>query len=90
MTLPALLFGILLAALYGSAFHFWKAENISRLVLYLILSEVGFWTGHLISSGLDWHFASIGPLNAGLGTIGSVLFLFVGRWLSQVEVSRKK
>ena len=89
MTLPALIFGLLLAALYGAAFHFWKADSLPRLALYIGLSETGFWAGHIASALLGWHFAAIGPLNAGLATLGSVLFLFGGRWLSQVEVSRQ-
>jgi hypothetical protein len=89
MTLPALIFGIILAALYGSAFHFWKADGLPRLALYIGISELGFWVGHLLAALLKWHFIAVGPLNAGMATLGSVLFLFVGRWLSQVEVSQK-
>jgi ABC-type Na+ efflux pump permease subunit len=89
MTLPALVFGVLLAALYAAIFHFWKADSLKRLLLYLLLSEVGFWGGHTLASVLNWVFASVGPLHAGLATLGSALFLFVGRWLSQVEIERK-
>jgi hypothetical protein len=90
MTFPALLFGVILSALLAAAFHFWKAEPIKKLILYLLLSEAGFWVGHFIGAYLHWSFAAIGPLNAGMGILGSALFLFVGRWLSQVEVSQKK
>jgi len=38
---------------------------------------------------LDWTFAAIGPVNAGMGTLGSAIFLFVGEWLGRVEVVRK-
>ncbi len=87
MTLPALLFGILLAALYGSVFHAWKGDALKRLPLYLLLAEIGFWGGHVLAAVLRWNFAAIGPLNAGLGTLVCFLTLFLGRWLSQVEIS---
>ena len=89
MTLPAFLFGLLLATLYGAAFHFWKGDDIKRLFLYLILSWLGFFCGHLLGGAIGWRFAAVGPLNAGMATLGSLVFLFVGRWLSQVQVGRQ-
>ncbi len=90
MTVPALIFGILLAALYGAAFHFWRAETLKKLLLFILFAEIGFWAGHFLATSLGWNFVQIGPLNAGLGTLGSVLFLFVGDWLSQVEINPRK
>jgi hypothetical protein len=89
MTFPAFLFGLILAALYGAAFHFWRAESLKKMLLYLLLAEMGFWTGHFLGTTLGWKFALIGPLNAGMGTLGAALFLFVGSWLSQVEIKQK-
>ena len=89
MTLPALLFGIVLSSAYGAAFHFWKDGSLRKLVLYIVLAWLGFWIGHLLGWALGWTFAAIGPLNAGTATLGSAIFLFVGEWLSRVEVSRR-
>lgn len=89
MTLPALLFGILLSSAYGTAFHFWKGGRLSRLLLYLVLAWLGFWSGHFLGGALGWLFFEIGPLNAGMGTLGALLFLFVGDWLSRVEISQQ-
>ncbi|MDX1438088.1 MAG: hypothetical protein R3335_14850 [Anaerolineales bacterium] len=88
MTLPAFLVGILISSLYGAAFHLWRNGGLRRLLLYLVLSWTGFWAGQLLATFLGWQFASYGPLNLGLATIGSVLFLFVGHWLSLIEVDR--
>jgi hypothetical protein len=89
MTFPALLFGLILAALYAAAFHFWRGDSLKRLLLYLLLSEAGFWAGHFLGAVLGWSFAAVGPLNAGMATLGSLVFLFVGRWLSLVEINKK-
>lgn len=89
MTLPALIFGILLSSAYGTAFHFWKGGDLKKLALFVILAWLGFWIGHAVGAGIDWTFAAIGPVNAGMGTLGSAIFLFVGEWLGRVEVIRK-
>lgn len=89
MTLPALVFGILLSSAYGTAFHFWKGGSLKKLAFFVLLAWLGFWIGHAVGAALDWTFAAIGPLNAGMGTLGSAIFLFVGEWLGRVEVVRK-
>jgi hypothetical protein len=88
MTIPAALFGIVLSTVYGAVFHFWKGGSLKRLLLYIILSWLGFLAGHLVGGLLDWNFAAVGPINVGMATIGSLIFLFAGNWLSQVEISR--
>jgi len=89
MTLPAILFGIVLSTAYGTAFHFWKDGGLSKLFLYIILAWLGFWIGHFIGDKIGWNFAAVGPINTGLATLGSALFLFVGDWLGHIEVTRK-
>lgn len=89
MTLPAFLFGVVLASVYGVAFHFWKGGRLSKLLLFLVLAWAGFWVGHFVGGLLGWRFAAIGPLNGGMATAGSAVFLFVGEWLSRVETERK-
>jgi hypothetical protein len=88
MTLPALLFGILLSSAYGAAFHFWKGGSLRRLLLYVILAWIGFWMGHLLGAALGWSFAAVGPINAGMATLVSAIFLFGGEWLSRVEITQ--
>jgi uncharacterized membrane protein YeaQ/YmgE (transglycosylase-associated protein family) len=89
MTLPAFIFGVLISTFYGAAFHFWKGGGLGRLLLYLILGWAGFWTGHLVAGYLNWSFDSLGALHFGSATVGAVIFLAVGYWLSLVEVERK-
>ena len=89
MTLPALLFGIVLSSIYGTAFHFWKGGNMKKLLFFLVLAWGGFWAGHTAGWLLGWDFASVGPLNTGMATLGSAIFLFVGEWLGRVEIVRK-
>ena len=89
MTFPSIIFGTVLACLLGALFHLWKGGKLFRLVLYILLSVAGFWTGHVVGNYLGWRFAEVGALNAGMAALGSAVFLFVGHWLSLVEVRRK-
>jgi hypothetical protein len=89
MTFPAILFGIFLSTAYGAAFHFWKGGSLNKLLLYVILAWLGFWIGHIVGGLIGWNFAAVGPINAGLATVGSAIFLLVGEWLGRVEVIRK-
>ena len=89
MSTPVLLLGMIVSTLYGAAFHLWRGGKAGRLLLYLVLSWVGFWAGHLIASLLGWTFDALGQLHLGTATLGSLLFLFVGYWLSLVEVERR-
>ncbi|MDD2523023.1 MAG: hypothetical protein PHW11_09445 [Anaerolineaceae bacterium] len=93
MNISSYLFGFILATLLGALFHLWRDGGILRLVLYLVLSWVGFLIGHLASGTLGFTFMSVGPVNLAGGIIGSVTFLFLGNWITQVQpelVARKE
>ena len=89
MTLPALLFGLILSAAFGAAFHFWKGGSLAKLILYIILASLGFWIGNYVGGLLKWSFAAIGPINIGMATLGSAILLFIGEWLSRVDITRE-
>lgn len=86
MTLPAYLLGLLYALLIGALFHVWRDGGAGRLVFYLVLSVAGAAAGQWLGGWQNWFFFAVGPLDLGLVTIGSVLFLGVGYWLSLVEI----
>ena len=89
MTLPAILFGVLISTLYGALFHLWRGGSVGRLIFYLFLAWAGFWSGQLLAIRLGWTFLSVGSLHLGLATLLSGVFLFAGYWLSLVQVQRK-
>jgi len=57
------------------------------LILYFVLSTFGFIAGHLIGLWRGWIFIPLGSLNFGLSSVGSILVLMFGDWLSHVEAS---
>ncbi len=88
MTLPAVLFGLMIALLIGALFHIWRGGGGGRLLFYLGLSVGGFFAGHYLGSWRNWILFPVGPLDLGLGIIGSLVFLMAGYWLSLVEIRR--
>lgn len=86
MTLPTLLFALLIALFYGAFYHLIRGGNFWRLILYFGLSIFGFALGHLLGIWRGWTFIPLGSLNFGLSSLGSFMVLILGDWLSRVEV----
>jgi len=89
MTLPALLFAFLLALLYGAVYHLIRNGGFWRLILYFILSVIGFTLGHFLGLWRGWVFIPVGSLNLGMSSLGSLILLIFGDWLSRIESSRE-
>lgn len=85
MTLPAYLLGFLISTLYGAIFHLLRGGNFGRLLLYIILGWLGFWSGQIAANLLAWEFLGFGPLHLGMATISSIIFLAGGYWLSLID-----
>jgi hypothetical protein len=85
MTIPTLLFALLIALLYGALYHLLRGGGFWRFLLYLGLSVLGFVAGHLIGLWRGWIFLPLGSLNLGLSSAGSILILAIGDWLSRIE-----
>ena len=85
MTLPALLFGALIASIYGAVYHLIRDGRPGRLLLYLVFSWIGFAAGHLLAAWRGWLFLPVGPINFGLATLGSLLLLVAGDVATRVS-----
>ena len=90
MTFPALLFGLLAASLYASLFHLARGGGAWRLLLYLPLSWAGFMGGHWLGEWLNWRFLPLGTINMGAATLGSLILLGLGDWLSRMNTGAKR
>jgi hypothetical protein len=89
MTIPTLLFALLIALLYGALFHLIRGGGIGRLFLYLGLGVLGFAMGQFFGAWRGWILMPLGSLDLGMASIGSILVLFIGDWLSRIETGRK-
>lgn len=89
MTPQAFLLGFLVSTLIGALFHVWRGGKWGRLLLYLGLSWLGFWSGHLLAEEFGWSFAAVGPLKLGTAVLVSIAVLGIGYWLSLIKVDKK-
>lgn len=88
MTLPALLVAILIALLYGALYHLIRGGGFWWLVWYLLLSLLGFALGSLLGAWRGWVFLPLGSLNLGMCSLGSLIFLVVGDWVTRWGLAR--
>ena len=85
MTLPSLLFALIIASFYGTLYHFIRNGGFWRLVFCIGMSVIGFGVGHLIGLWRGWFLIPLGSINLGLSSLGSLIFLVGGDWLSRIE-----
>lgn len=90
MTIPALLFGLILALLAGALYHAVRGGDGLRLLVNSCLSILGFAIGQWGSMAFGWTLFPFGALDIGFGLIGSILLLLLGDWLSRMEPRKKK
>lgn len=89
MTFPAIVFSFFIATMFGSLLHLWRGGGLGRLVLYLILSLVGFFAGHFLAGLMGMTFLDVGTIHLGMGILGSWLTLALGYWLSLVDLQNE-
>jgi hypothetical protein len=82
MTFPTVVLSLIMATVFGAAFHVWRGGDLRRLALYLAASWLGFAVGHLAGAWAGLDLLRIGTLNAATATAGSALALFLTYWLA--------
>jgi hypothetical protein len=86
MTFPSILFALLIALLYGALYHVLRGGGVWRLIFDLILSILGFAAGYFVGFLTGWPIFPLGSMDLGSASIGSLIFLVGGDWLSRIEV----
>ena len=86
MTIPSLIFALLIASLYGALYHLIRGGGLGRLLLFLIFGWTGFAAGHFLGIWRGWLLLPVGELNLGLSTLGSLIFLVGGDWISRIRL----
>jgi len=85
MTLPSILFALLFALLYGALYHLLRGGGFWRLIFDLIMSTLGFAAGYFVGYWFGWLIFPLGNMDLGSASIGSLIFLVGGDWLSRIE-----
>ena len=86
MPLPPILLGVVLGLLYGSVFHLVRGGSFRKLLVFLVLAQLGFWGGLWLGQYMKWSLWPVGVLDAGTGTLGSVALLALSELLSRIKL----
>jgi hypothetical protein len=89
MTLPALLFSLLIALFYGAVYHLIRDGGGWRLLLFCFLSVFGFALGYLVGLWRGWVWLPVGTINLGVCTVGAFVILLLGDWLTRFDAGRQ-
>lgn len=86
MTIPSIIFAFLIASLYGALYHLIRGGGLGRLLLFMIFGWAGFAGGHLLGIWQGWRLIPLGELDLGISTLGSLIFLVGGDWVSSIRI----
>jgi hypothetical protein len=85
MTIPSILFALLIALLYGALYHVVRGGGFWRLIFDIVMSILGFVAGYFVGYWFGWSIFPLGFMDLGSASIGSLIFLVGGDWLSRIE-----
>jgi len=85
MTLPSILFALIIALLYGALYHLLRGGGFWRLIFDLVMSTLGFAAGYFAGYWFGLQIYPLGSMDLGSASIGSLIFLVGGDWLSRIE-----
>ena len=89
MPSPALVFGLLLATLYGAVFHLIFGGNLRRLLLFLVAAWLGFALGQAFALASGVRLLPVGQLNLFSATLGAWLALLATHFLTNFPQQNK-
>ena len=77
-----LVLGFLLATIYGAAFHFFVGGPPRKLLLYVLISWLGFTLGHFVGDLLGIEVLKLGAIHLLAASLGSWLALILSWFLT--------
>jgi hypothetical protein len=78
---PPLILSLIIASAYAAFFNLWQGGSARDLLIYLVACWLGFAIGELAGDFVGLDILMIGQIHVLEGTVGSLLLLFVARWL---------
>ena len=78
---PAIVLSVILAAMYGCAFHLWVGHTLQELVLYMVASGLGFALGQIVGDQVGFEWLILGQVRLLEASGGSLALVLLARWL---------
>lgn len=85
MPSPSIVFGFILATLYGSTFHLFAGGDARRLALFLLGGWLGFSFGQIMGEILGIQIYVIGAIHVFSASVVAFLSLLIVWFLSRRE-----
>jgi uncharacterized membrane protein YeaQ/YmgE (transglycosylase-associated protein family) len=85
MTLSGYLLSFIIATLLGLLFHVIVGGRGWRIILFVFCSWIGFFVGNSLGSVIDFKWLNIGPIHTLAASLGSIVFMLLGRWLGKTQ-----
>lgn len=82
MNTVAIVPGVLIASFLGLLFYFIVSENLKRMILYIITSNIFFFIGQFVSQNSGLQFLRLGSLNLISSLTASAAGLLLIRYLA--------
>jgi hypothetical protein len=79
MLSPTVVVFLGLGTTYALLFHLWSGRKLPHLLLFWLVSMLGFGLGYLISTFWDYHPLKLGGIPVVEASVGSLLLLLVAR-----------
>jgi hypothetical protein len=80
---PTLWLSIMLSLTYSALFYAWRGGGWRQLGRDLLAGLAGFGAGQAAGALLEIDWLLIGQMRLFTGTLGSLVALFLGRWLAR-------
>jgi hypothetical protein len=71
-----------LGTAYALLFHFVSGRNIQQLILFWLVSILGFGLGFGLAGLLGVHWILLGGVPVVEASVGAILLLLVARWVT--------
>jgi hypothetical protein len=68
-----------LGTTYALLFHLWSGRRLQHLLLFWLVSMLGFGLGYLIASALPFHLVTLGEVPVVEASLGALVLLLVAR-----------
>ena len=78
---PPLVLSLIIASAYAAFFNLWQGGSARDLLIYLGACWLGFAIGELVGDFVGLDILMIGQIHILEGTFGSLLLLFLSKWL---------
>jgi hypothetical protein len=79
MLSPTLVVFLGLGTTYALLFHLWSGRKLQHLLLFWLVSMLGFGLGYLVSTLLPLHLLTLGGIPVVEASVGSLVLLLFAR-----------